>query len=46
MESVFGSPVDEAYWEANHPANIAIANAAKIQDARLGIYLDAGDAIV
>ncbi len=43
MESMFGSPVDEAYWQANNPANMAIANAAKIRDSRLGIYVDAGD---
>ena len=43
MESVFGKPVDEAYWEANDPANMAITNAAKIRDSGLGIYMDAGD---
>lgn len=43
MESVFGKPVDEAYWQANNPANIAVTNAAKIRDSALGIYLDAAD---
>ena len=43
MESVFGKPVDEVYWQANNPANIAVANAAKIRDSALGIYLDAAD---
>jgi S-formylglutathione hydrolase len=43
MESVFGKPLDEAYWEANNPANMAISNAAKIRDSGLGIYVDAGD---
>jgi S-formylglutathione hydrolase len=43
MESMFGSPIDEAYWEANNPANVAIHNAAKIRDSHLSIYLDAGD---
>jgi S-formylglutathione hydrolase len=43
MESVFGKPVDEAYWEANNPANLAIAKSAKIREAGLGIYVDAGD---
>jgi S-formylglutathione hydrolase len=43
MESIFGKPLDEAYWEANNPANMAIANSAKIRDSALGIYVDAGD---
>lgn len=43
METIFGKPLDEAYWEANNPANMAIANAAKIRDSGLGIYIDAGD---
>jgi S-formylglutathione hydrolase len=43
MELVFGKPVDEAFWEANNPANLAIAKAAKIREASLGIYVDAGD---
>jgi S-formylglutathione hydrolase len=43
MESIFGAPLDEAYWEANNPANMAVANAAKIRDAALAIYFDAGD---
>ena len=43
MESIFGKPVDEAYWEANNPANMAITNAAAIRSSGLGIYVDAGD---
>lgn len=43
MESMFGKPVDEAYWEANNPANLAITNAEKIRGSGLGIYVDAGD---
>lgn len=31
METVFGKPLDEAYWEA------------KIRESGLGIYMDAGD---
>jgi len=43
MESVFGKPVDEAYWQANNPANLAIANAVGIRDSGLSVYIDAAD---
>jgi S-formylglutathione hydrolase len=43
MEAIFGKPFDEAYWEANNPASICVANADKIRAAGLGIYIDAGD---
>jgi len=46
MESIFGKPpqgFDEAYWEANNPASIAVAKAEKLRAAGLGIYLEAGD---
>lgn len=43
METIFGKPFDEAYWEANNPASICVANADKIRAAGLGIYIDAGD---
>ncbi len=43
METIFGKPFDSAYWEANNPASIAIANADKIRASGLGIYLDVGD---
>ena len=43
MESIFGKPLDEAYWEANNPANMAVANTARLRDSGLGIYFDAGD---
>ncbi|HZM91543.1 MAG TPA: alpha/beta hydrolase-fold protein [Blastocatellia bacterium] len=43
MREIFGRPFDEAYWEANNPASICVANAAKIRGSGLGIYIDAGD---
>jgi S-formylglutathione hydrolase len=43
METMFGKPLDEAYWEANNPANMALTNGMKIRDSGLGIYFDAGD---
>ena len=41
MESIYGKPVDEAYWAANNPATIANDNPESL--VGLGIYLDAGD---
>jgi S-formylglutathione hydrolase len=43
MEKIFGKPMDEAYWEANNPASIAVAKAARLRESGLGIYIDAGD---
>jgi S-formylglutathione hydrolase len=43
MEAIFGKPFDEAYWEANNPASICVANADKIRASGLGIYIDVGD---
>ena len=43
METIFGKPFDEAYWEANNPASVAVVNAVKIRGAAMGIYIDAGD---
>jgi S-formylglutathione hydrolase len=43
MESIFGKPFDEAYWEANNVATIALARAEKVRASGLGIYLEAGD---
>jgi S-formylglutathione hydrolase len=43
METIFGKPFDEAYWEANNPASICLANADKIRALGLGVYIDAGD---
>jgi S-formylglutathione hydrolase len=43
FETAFGKPVDPAYWEANNPASIAKANARRLLDSGLQIYLDVGD---
>lgn len=43
METIFGKPFDEAYWEANNVATIAIARAAKLRASGLGIYIEVGD---
>ncbi len=43
FETIFGKPVDEEYWAANHPANIAVKNAEKIKSSNLGVYLECGD---
>jgi len=41
LESIYGKPVDEAFWAANNPATIANSNPEKL--VGLGIYLEAGD---
>ncbi len=41
LESIYGKPVDEAYWAANNPA--AIANSDPERLVGLGVYLEAGD---
>jgi S-formylglutathione hydrolase len=43
MGTIFGKPFDEAYWEANNAASLAVARAEKIRAAGLGIYIEAGD---
>ena len=43
METIFGKPFDEAYWDANNVATIAVARAEKLRAAGLGIYIEAGD---
>lgn len=43
METIFGKPFDEAYWEANNPATIAVNRADQIRASGLGIYIEAGD---
>ena len=36
-------PFDEAYWEANNVATIAVNRAEKLRASGLGIYLEVGD---
>jgi S-formylglutathione hydrolase len=43
MESMFGKPVDDGYWQANNPANLAVAKADALRRADLGVYFEAGD---
>lgn len=43
MEAIFGKPFDEAYWEANNVATLAVNRADKLRTAGLGIYIEAGD---
>ncbi len=43
FEEIFGSPVDEDYWAANNPANIARDDPQRLIDAGLCIYLECGD---
>jgi S-formylglutathione hydrolase len=41
MQSIYGKPIDEAYWAANNPATIANDDPKRL--VGLGIYLEAGD---
>jgi S-formylglutathione hydrolase len=34
FEEIYGRPVDEAYWAANHPASMVAAGAAAIRESR------------
>lgn len=43
METIFGKPFDEAYWEANNAAAIALNRADQLRASGLGIYIEAGD---
>lgn len=43
METIFGRPFDEAYWEANNVATIAVNRADKLRAAEQSIYIEAGD---
>lgn len=43
METIFGRPFDEAYWESNNVSTIAVNRAEKLRASGLGIYIEAGD---
>lgn len=43
FKSIFGDPVDKAFWKTANPANMAIDNKAKILASGLQIYLEVGD---
>ena len=43
FERIFGSPVDEEYWQQNNPANIAAEQADALRESGLRIYLECGD---
>lgn len=43
LQKAYGNPIDAAYWEENNPAAIVVANAAKLRDSGLQIYVEAGD---
>lgn len=43
FKSIFGNPVDKAFWKKANPANMAVDNKAKILSSGLQIYLEVGD---
>ena len=42
-EAIWGSPFDPARFLADHPPNLAAANAARIVESGLHVYLECGD---
>jgi S-formylglutathione hydrolase FrmB len=43
LETVFGTPFDETFWERNTPYYFARLNAAKLRADKIKIYFDCGD---
>jgi S-formylglutathione hydrolase len=43
LERAYGSPVDPDYWAANNPASMVVADASRIRESGLQIYVEAGD---
>lgn len=43
FKSIFGDPVDRAFWARGNPANMVIANREKILANKLAIYIEVGD---
>lgn len=43
LRSIYGRPLDAAYWQANNPVAIAVENAEAIRDSGLMIYFEVGD---
>jgi S-formylglutathione hydrolase len=43
FEKAYGSPIEEAYWQVNNPANIARDDPQRLIDSGLAIYLECGD---
>ena len=41
--TIFGNPVDKAYWRKANPANMVIDNREKILKSGLKIYIEVGD---
>lgn len=40
---VWGDPIDAERWRADNPANLVIANAERIRNSALAVYLECGD---
>ena len=43
FKKIYGDPVDDEYWKANNPANIALADPERLRASGLAIYLECGD---
>ncbi|MDB4975031.1 MAG: esterase [Myxococcaceae bacterium] len=43
LQQAYGSPIDHAYWRANHPTALAHDDPDELHASRLAIYLECGD---
>ncbi|MCB1686177.1 MAG: alpha/beta hydrolase-fold protein [Pseudomonadales bacterium] len=43
LEKAYGKPIDADYWAANNPASMVMADAERIRNSGLQIYVEAGD---
>lgn len=43
LQDTFGTPPDEAFYQANNPIKLGVSNAAAINKSGLKIYFDCGD---
>jgi len=42
LEKLYGTPINEAYWESNNPASIALKNSDVIRKSGIKIYIEVG----
>ena len=43
-EKIFGEPVDQSYWRANHPPTLARDKSRALIESKIKIYFEVGDA--
>ena len=43
LNPAYGTPIDHAYWRANHPTAIVLEDPDELHASKLAIYLECGD---